>query len=309
MTTIIGDIKSKYDEMIVGIDPEIDNWLFMKSPLPVLGIILIYLYFVLKLGPQIMASRKAFHMKKLLVFYNFYQVIFSTWLCFQAVQVDNTAMEIFKFVVGIAIPNDRGLVHAAWRASWWYFFSKLVELLDTVFFVLRKKQNQISFLHVYHHSLTALGSWWHLKYLPGPQFLVIGFLNSFVHIVMYFYYMIAAMGPKYQRFLWWKKYLTTLQLAQFCVMLCYLTMIALMDSKLPRSHTFFFITNVIIFLYLFGDFYRKEYNKKHHKKLVDKDTNANSIAQLTELKDMIDRNEKKVYFQNKTDKNDNQKMF
>lgn len=86
-------------------------------------------------------------------------------------------------------------------------------------------------------------------------------------------------------------------------------MIALMDSKLPRSHTFFFITNVIIFLYLFGDFYRKEYNKKHHKKLVDKDTNANSIAQLTELKDMIDRNEKKVYFQNKTDKNDNQKMF
>lgn len=37
-------------------------------------------------------------------------------------------------------------------------------------------------------------------------------LNSFVHIVMYFYYMIAAMGPKYQKFIWWKKYLTTFQM-------------------------------------------------------------------------------------------------
>lgn len=37
-------------------------------------------------------------------------------------------------------------------------------------------------------------------------------LNSFVHIVMYFYYMVAAMGPQYQKFIWWKKYLTTFQM-------------------------------------------------------------------------------------------------
>ena len=37
-------------------------------------------------------------------------------------------------------------------------------------------------------------------------------LNSFVHIVMYFYYMIAAMGPKYQKYIWWKKYLTSFQM-------------------------------------------------------------------------------------------------
>lgn len=29
---------------------------------------------------------------------------------------------------------------------------------------------------------------------------------------MYFYYMVSAMGPKYQKFLWWKKYLTTIQM-------------------------------------------------------------------------------------------------
>lgn len=45
-------------------------------------------------------------------------------------------------------------------------------------------------------------------------------LNSFVHIVMYFYYMIAAMGPKYQKFIWWKKYLTTFQMVKNISKLC-----------------------------------------------------------------------------------------
>jgi len=38
-----------------------------------------------------------------------------------------------------------------------------------VFFVLRKKQNQVTFLHVYHHTITALFSWGYLKYLPGTS--------------------------------------------------------------------------------------------------------------------------------------------
>jgi hypothetical protein len=37
-------------------------------------------------------------------------------------------------------------------------------------------------------------------------------LNCFVHIVMYFYYMVSALGPEYRKYLWWKKYLTSLQL-------------------------------------------------------------------------------------------------
>jgi elongation of very long chain fatty acids protein 4 len=36
-----------------------------------------------------------------------------------------------------------------------------------VFFVLRKKDRQISFLHVYHHASQALFTWAYLKYLPG----------------------------------------------------------------------------------------------------------------------------------------------
>lgn len=37
-------------------------------------------------------------------------------------------------------------------------------------------------------------------------------LNNFVHVLMYFYYMLSAMGPQYQKYLWWKRYMTELQI-------------------------------------------------------------------------------------------------
>lgn len=93
-----------------------------------------------------------------------------------------------------------------------YFLAKISELLDTVFFVLRKKDNQITFLHLYHHTVMPMISWGATKYYPGGHGTFIGFINSFVHIIMYTYYMMAAMGPQYQKYLWWKKYITTMQM-------------------------------------------------------------------------------------------------
>lgn len=53
------------------------------------------------------------------------------------------------------------------HAVWWYYFSKLLEFCDTFFFILRKKDNQLSFLHVYHHS-TMFSLWWiGIKWVPS----------------------------------------------------------------------------------------------------------------------------------------------
>lgn len=62
-----------------------------------------------------------------------------------------------------------------------YYLSKLTEFADTVFFVLRKKQSQITDLHVYHHSLTPMEAWILTKFIAGrctnthtkPQFVQI----------------------------------------------------------------------------------------------------------------------------------------
>jgi len=52
-------------------------------------------------------------------------------------------------------------------AVWWYYFSKMIEFCDTFFFILRKKNNQLTFLHVYHHS-TMFSLWWiGIKWVPS----------------------------------------------------------------------------------------------------------------------------------------------
>jgi len=50
---------------------------------------------------------------------------------------------------------------------WWYFFSKAVELMDTVLMVLRKKSTQITFLHVFHHATMLNIWWWVMTFIPG----------------------------------------------------------------------------------------------------------------------------------------------
>jgi len=37
-------------------------------------------------------------------------------------------------------------------------------------------------------------------------------INSLVHVLMYTYYGLSALGPHMQKYLWWKKYLTRIQL-------------------------------------------------------------------------------------------------
>ncbi len=93
-----------------------------------------------------------------------------------------------------------------------YYLLKIADLLDTVFFVLRKKDNQVSFLHMYHHTGMVVLTWTATKFLPGGHSIFTGFINSIIHIVMYAYYLITAFSPKYKNNVWWKKYITQMQI-------------------------------------------------------------------------------------------------
>lgn len=39
-------------------------------------------------------------------------------------------------------------------------------------------------------------------------------MNAAIHILMYLYYGLASCGPKIQKYLWWKKYLTIIQMVR-----------------------------------------------------------------------------------------------
>jgi len=87
---------------------------------------------------------------------------------------------------------------------------KYLELLDTVFLALKKKP--LAFLHVFHHSATAMLCFTQLNGKTSVSWVVI-VLNLGVHVIMYYYYYATAGGAK----IWWKKYLTSMQIFQFVV--------------------------------------------------------------------------------------------
>ena len=58
------------------------------------------------------------------------------------------------------------------------------------------------------------GEMFKFNVFAGGHGTLFGLINSFVHIIMYSYYMLAAFGPTVQKYLWWKKYLTLLQMVR-----------------------------------------------------------------------------------------------
>lgn len=165
------------------------------------------------------------------------------------------------------------------RAFWHYTNNKIMDLLDTIFFVLTKKQSHVTFLHVHHHSIMVGVLWIIGKYFPGFEGGIVGLCNTIVHTVMYFYYFLAALGPNVRKYLWWKNYLTLMQIVQFLIIIsyglaCYLKGCSY-KSDLNHYVIGFIIVEALFNLYLFTSFYIKSYSKQHNKTLNNNTTIEN----------------------------------
>ncbi|XP_061728845.1 elongation of very long chain fatty acids protein 7-like [Cydia pomonella] len=210
------------------------GWKDGEFPLAVL-LLSIYLAFVLRIGPTFMKNRPAYKLTGTLLVYNAMQVLISLYL----VKIVSKLLVLFLNIETLVILLwahclreilESGLlprkcymfIEEHWNLVYFgnrlYFFAKVSELLDTVFFVLRKKNNQVSFLHVYHHTTMVL-SYFFFKYHPSHVTSVVRLVNSAVHVVMYGYYSLAALGPSVAKYLTWKKYITSLQLVSHKVII------------------------------------------------------------------------------------------
>ncbi|WAR19572.1 ELOV7-like protein [Mya arenaria] len=145
-----------------------------------------------------------------------------------------------------------------------------------VFFILRKKTNQVTFLHVFHHGCLPVFWWWGVKAVPGGFGTFHGFVNCCVHVVMYLYYGISALGPDYQKYIWWKKYVTKFQLAQFFIVTIHNSQYLFRECAYPWKYVAFIQGFTTIIAGLFLNFYVKAYRRKTHSAVSEKNRNVSN---------------------------------
>jgi len=84
--------------------------------------------------------------------------------------------------------------------------------------------------------VVPLLGWATIKLAPTvPPIAVFAILNTMVHVIMYSYYALSAFGPRIQKYLWWKKYITIIQLIQFGLFITYGIFSAFLSSGYPPA--------------------------------------------------------------------------
>ncbi|VDN59292.1 unnamed protein product [Dracunculus medinensis] len=140
---------------------------------------------------------------------------------------------------------------------WLFIVSKLLELIDTIFLVLRKRP--LIFLHWYHHVMTLMYSFY--SYPETPGFNRWGILmNFFVHSFMYSYYFFRSINARVPAGM--AKFITSLQILQFSISLA---LLADLGFKLDKDcdiewHIYrFALFMEITYLLLFINFFFRAY--------------------------------------------------
>jgi len=189
------------------------NWIYgvtawSSVEYPPLGVIIyLLILFLLHRWMQTRPPIRSIVLDKLLVLHNLFLWVLSVGMCvgFLVGLILRLKVGDYDLLCDVAGNNSSGLL---WWISYIFYLSKFYELFDTIFIILKK--NPLIFLHVWHHATVIFVCWVGITSTTTFTWMG-GFTNSFVHSFMYYYYAVRANGGT----VWWKKYMTTLQLVQF----------------------------------------------------------------------------------------------
>ncbi|KAJ9118283.1 hypothetical protein QFC22_004194 [Naganishia vaughanmartiniae] len=245
------------------------HWVPGQTPLStqkeVVAAIVTYLVIIFG-GRELMKNRAPFKLQFLFRLHNFFLSAGSAVLL--ALMLEEIVPMYLKNGAFYSICNTRAFTPRLISYYIINYYFKYIELIDTLFLVLKKKK--LAFLHVFHHAATAVLCHNQLDGRTSVQWVVIT-LNLFVHVIMYYYYYATAGGAK----IWWKKYLTTLQITQFVIDLLVVYFASYTHFAMTRfpflpnmgdcagsePAAFFGSGLLTSYLFLFIAFYRATYKK------------------------------------------------
>lgn len=214
------------------------------------------------IGPKIMKNISPFNLKKSLFIWNSFLSIFSLFGSYNMIYFQYNLLNYFSYRDTIC--NYPDYFYQSNSLSLWSFLftiSKIFELNDTLFLILRKRK--IIFLHWYHHSSVLLVTWNSFIFY-SYSFNYFMSMNFSIHTLMYAYYALKSINicPS-----WFPSYiLTYLQILQMIIggSICLSNWYYYIFTQNCYSHLYnLILLSFIYFTYLllFVDFFNKRYKK------------------------------------------------
>ncbi|CAG2170182.1 unnamed protein product [Oppiella nova] len=207
-----------------------------------------------------MQNRKAFEINRYLFAWNAVLTIFSTIGTIRAIAEVRYVLANHGMVASVCSQA----YHTRGSGLWALLFSlsKVLELLDTMFLVLRKKP--VIFLHWYHHVTVLMFCWYSysLNASTGRWFTLV---NYTIHSFMYAYYAAQAIGVRVP-----SKLSKTITIAQIFQMVfgVFINLVSLVlratthkSCGVQYQYTAVSLTLYSTYFYLFHQFFKNRYNK------------------------------------------------
>ena len=222
------------------------------SPLFLLSTTTSYLssLFILK---KIMNNKSSYSLKIPMIIYNSFQIFINIYMIYGLSSLPQLSINNFN-LFGVNTLYNSNLEYFTYI----HYLSKYLDYFDTWFIILRKKERQLSFLHIYHHSTIGI-IWGFLLYNSnGNGTASFGCLiNSFIHLLMYLHYLLTSLGINNP----FKKIITKAQLSQFYLCLIHSILVLLYENIYPINYAWLQLIYQIQMICLFSNFYSKNYNQ------------------------------------------------
>ncbi|KAI9018676.1 GNS1/SUR4 family-domain-containing protein [Phycomyces nitens] len=224
-------------------------------------------YAVIFGGRYLMTNVPAFRLSTLFQIHNALLTLVSGSLL--ALMVEQIFPKIYRHGLFYSVCAEEAWTQPLELLYYLNYLVKYWELADTLFMVAKKKK--LEFLHYFHHSMTMVLCYVQLEGRTSVSWVPI-VLNLTVHVLMYYYYFRTASGVR----IWWKKYLTTMQITQFVIdlfVIYFCTYVLLAGHHLPSisnlgtcagtdASALFGCGLLTSYLFLFISFYKATYKKK-----------------------------------------------
>ncbi|GMS93969.1 hypothetical protein PENTCL1PPCAC_16143, partial [Pristionchus entomophagus] len=211
-----------------------------------------------------MANRRPFELKTPLILWNAALAVFSLAGAIRMFEEFSYVLRTRPLLESILYTVDINSSAAFWGFA--FVVSKIFELVDTVFIVLRKKP--LIFLHWYHHAIVVVyATQSYTELVAGCRWFVT--MNYAIHALMYAYYALAAAGYRLPRVM--SMVITTLQTTQMLigVAISFIVLYCKLQGRIAQQS----FENLALcfglyasFAILFMSFFNKSYLSEEEKK-------------------------------------------